>query len=289
MTSLTRTHRINANGLSHFIRDSGDEGAPVAVLLHGFPDSSAVWDRLTPYLVAGGYRVIAPDMRGFGETEIAPRVTDYDIRTGAVVDVIAILDALKTGRAHLVGHDFGAPVAWALAAQKPDRFHSLSALSVGHMRAFLSAGAEQKRRSFYILVHQLRGVCEWLYRRDDWALLREHWKGVRDPDATIRLLSRPGRLTAGLNWYRANASLARMLAPPKPGSMGEERVRLPTLGVWSAGEKYLVEAQMTRSGEYVDGVWTYARLEKAGHWMQEDAPEALSTLLLGHWRAAEVG
>ncbi|HBS34312.1 MAG TPA: hypothetical protein DEA50_04410 [Parvularcula sp.] len=157
------------------------------------------------------------------------------------------------------------------------------------MRAFLSAGAEQKRRSFYILVHQLRGLCEWLYRRDDWALLRAHWKGVRDPEETIRLLSRPGRLTAGLNWYRANASLARMLAPPKPGEWGEERVSIPALGVWSAGEKYLVEDQMVRSGDYVDGVWTYARLEDAGHWMQEDAPEALSKLLLGHWRAAEAG
>jgi pimeloyl-ACP methyl ester carboxylesterase len=284
-----RAHRIAANGLTHFVRDSGGEAAPAAILLHGFPDSAAVWDRLTPFLVDAGYRVIAPDLRGFGETDMAPRIADYDIQTGAAVDVIAILDALKIDRAHLVGHDFGAPVAWVLAAQSPQRFYSLSALSVGHMRAFLTAGAEQKRRSFYILVHQLRGVCEWLYRRDDWALLRSHWKGARDPEETIRLLSRPGRLTAGLNWYRANASLARMLSPPKPGAMGEERVPIPTLGVWSEGEKYLVEAQMVRSGAFVDSVWTYARLENASHWMQDDAPEALSKLLLGHWRSAEVG
>ncbi len=285
----TRTHRIAANGLTHVVRDSGDEHAPAAVLLHGFPDSSAVWDRVTPLLTAAGYRVIAPDMRGFGETEMAARTVDYDIETGAAVDVIAILDALRIDRAHLVGHDFGAPVAWLLAAQKPERFHSLSALSVGHMRAFLTAGVEQKLRSFYILVHQLRGVCEWLYKRNDWALLRRHWDGARDPEETIRQLSRPGRLTAGLNWYRANASLKRMLAPPKPGALGEERVRIPTLGVWSTGEKYLVEAQMVRSGDYVDSVWTYARLEKASHWLQEDAPDALAKLLLGHWRSAEVG
>lgn len=284
-----RTHRIVANGLTHFIRDTGESGAPAAILLHGFPDSSAVWDRLTPYLVAGGYRVIAPDLRGFGDTDMAPRVADYDIETGAAIDVIAILDALAVSRAHLVGHDFGAPVAWMLAAQKPARFQSLAALSVGHMRAFLAAGAEQKRRSFYILVHQLRGVCEWLYRRRDWALLRRHWDSTRDLEATIRLLSRPGRLTAGLNWYRANISIARMLAPPKEGSRGPERVALPTLGVWSGGENYLVEEQMVRSGDYVDGPWTYARIEKASHWLQEDAPEELSTLLLGHWRAAEIG
>jgi pimeloyl-ACP methyl ester carboxylesterase len=289
MTFPTRTHRIAANGLTHFVRDSGDERAPAAMLLHGFPDSSAVWDRLTPYLIDSGFRVIAPDMRGFGETDIAARVADYDIRTGAAVDMIAILDALKIERAHLAGHDFGAPVAWVLAAQQPDRFLSLSALSVGHMRAFLAAGAEQKRRSFYILVHQLRGVCEWLYRRDDWALLRSHWKGARDPEETIRLLSRPGRLTAGLDWYRANVSLSRMLAPPAPGALGEERVKIPTLGIWSAGDKYLTEEQMVGSGNYVDSVWTYARIENASHWLQEDAPEALSKLLLGHWRSAEVG
>lgn len=284
-----RTHRITANGLTHFVRDSGASGAPAAILLHGFPDNSAVWDRLTPYLVEGGYRVIAPDMRGYGETGMAARVAGYDIRTGAAVDVIAILDALKIDRAHVVGHDFGAPVAWFLAAQKPERFTSLAALSVGHMRAYLAAGPEQKRRSFYILVHQLRGVCEWLYRRDDWAWLRQTWKGVRDPEETIRLLSRPGRLTAGLNWYRANISLLRMLAPPKPGAMGEERVSIPTLGVWSAGDIYLVEEQMARSGAYVDGAWTYARIEEASHWLQDDAPGEIAKLLLGHWRAAEDG
>jgi pimeloyl-ACP methyl ester carboxylesterase len=289
MTIARRTHRIAGNGLSHFVRDSGDERAPAAILLHGFPDSSAVWDRLTPFLVAGGYRIIAPDLRGFGETDMAARTADYNIETGAAVDVIAILDALALSRTHLVGHDFGAPVAWYLAAQKPERFKSLSALSVGHMRAFLAAGAEQKRRSAYILAHQLRGVCEWLYRRNDWDLLRKHWDSVREAEETIRLLSRPGRLTAGLNWYRANISLGRMLSPPKEGSRGPERVGLPTLGVWSAGEKYLVEQQMIRSGDYVDGAWTYARVEGASHWVQEDAPEELSKLLLGHWRAAEDG
>ena len=281
-----RTHRIVANGLTHFVRDSGDEHAPAAILLHGFPDSSAVWSKVTPLLVAGGFRVIAPDLRGFGETDIPARLADYDIQTGAAVDVVAILYHLKIERAHIVGHDFGAPVAWALAAQKPERFLSLAALSVGHTRAFLKAGAEQKRRSFYILVHQLRGVCEWLYRRDDWALLRRHWDAARDIEDVIAQLSRPGRLTAGLNWYRANISLRRMLFPPAIGEFGDERVPVPTLGVWSDGEKYLVEAQMTGSGAYVDALWTYERIDGASHWLQVDAPDKLAALLLRHWRQA---
>lgn len=281
-----RTHRILANGLTHFVRDSGDEQAPAAILLHGFPDSSTVWNAVTPRLAAQGFRVIAPDMRGFGETDIPGALAAYDIRTGAAVDVVAILDHLKITRAHLVGHDFGAPVAWTLAAEKPDRFETLAALSVGHMRAFLKAGAEQKRRSFYILVHQLRGVCEWLYRRDDWALLRAHWEAARDIEETIALLSRSGRLTAGLNWYRSNIGLQRMFFPPAPGAMGEEIVRIPTLGVWSSGEKYLIEQQMVLSGDYVEAPWTYERIEGASHWLQVDAPDRLAALLVRHWRTA---
>lgn len=285
-----REHRIRANGLTHYVRDSGpDHGganAPAAILLHGFPDSSAVWDRVTPLLTRAGFRVIAPDLRGFGASDMAACVADYDIRAGAGPDVLAILDALCLPRVHLVGHDFGAPVGWLLAAQQAARFESFAALSVGHMRAFLKAGAEQKRRSLYIVFHQFRGICEAAYRANDWALLRRHWSAHGDIEEAIRLLARPGRLTAGLNWYRANAGLRRMVFPPKPGAFGEEIVRIPTLGVWSAGEPYLTETQMTASGAYVEAPWRYERIEEAGHWIPCDAPDRLAALLIAHWRGA---
>jgi pimeloyl-ACP methyl ester carboxylesterase len=280
----TQTHRITANGLTHFVRDSGAEGAPAAILLHGFPDSSAVWEKVTPLLVEAGFRVLAPDMRGFGETDMAPGVGDYDIQNGALKDVLGIMDALKVEIAHVAGHDFGAPVAWALAAQHPERFKTLTAISVGHTRAYLKAGWEQKRRGAYILFHQLRGICEAAYKANDWALLRKHWSAHGDIEETIRLLSRPGRLAAGLNWYRANISLARMMKPPPAGSLGEEIVRIPTLGIWSDGEAYLTEAQMTGSADYVDAPWTYERIEGASHWIPYDAPEILAQAMLSHWR-----
>jgi pimeloyl-ACP methyl ester carboxylesterase len=166
---------------------------------------------------------------------------------------------------------------------------SLAAISVGHPRAFLAAGAEQRRRSFYIVIHQLRGVCEALYRAADWALLRRRWSAHGDIEDAIRLLSRPGRLTAGLNWYRANISLARMIRPPPPGAFGEERVAIPTLGVWSDGHAYLTEAQMTGSAAYVDGVWRYEQIAGASHWIPYDAPGRLAALLASHWRATGSG
>ncbi|MEZ5921501.1 MAG: alpha/beta fold hydrolase [Parvularculaceae bacterium] len=279
------THRIAANGLSHFIRDSGDEAASAVILLHGFPDSSSVWDMLTPLLVEKGHRVIAPDLRGFGETDMAARVEDYDLRDGAARDVIALMDALQIERAHLVGHDFGAALAWSLAAEYPARFFTLSALSVGHPRAFLKAGAEQKRKSFYILVHQLRGIAEWIYRRNEWAALKRQWTAKADIDDAIALLARPGRLTAGLNWYRANLPLSRMVRPPQLGEMGEEIVRIPALGVWPDGDKYLTEKQMMLSSDYVEAPWTYARLEGSSHWLQLDKPQETAALLARHCAA----
>lgn len=281
-------HRLNVNGLNHFVRDSGPSDGAAALLLHGFPDSSAIWARVTPLLVASGFRVIAPDLRGFGETDMATRVSDYEMQRGAMPDMLGILDALGILQAHIVGHDFGAAVAWPLAAAWPDRFLTLTALSVGHPRAFLAAGAQQKWRSLYIVFHQLRGVCEAAYRADDWAILRRHWSGHGDIKEMIALLARPGRLTAGLNWYRANISLARMLRPPAPGSMGPERVSIPTLGIWSDRDRYLTERQMTLSGRHVDAPWRYEKLDGVGHWMPLDASNRLAALLIGHWRAAAV-
>lgn len=278
------THRISANGLSHFVRDSGDEDAPAALLMHGFPDSSAVWERVTPLLVNAGFRVIAPDMRGFGETDMATRTADYDIRSGAFEDMLGVLAELKIARAHLAGHDFGAVVAWMLAAQRPDVFQTLTAISVGHSRAFLNAGPEQKRRSLYILFHQFRGICEAIYRANDWAILRGQWTAHGDIDGAIGLLARPGRLTAGLRWYRANIPVARMIDPPKEGALGEERVKIPTLGLWSDGEKYLTEAQMIGSADFVDGPWFYQQITGASHWIPYDQPAVLSAALTAHWR-----
>jgi pimeloyl-ACP methyl ester carboxylesterase len=278
-------HRIAANGLTHFVRDEGLADAPAAMLLHGFPDSADLWAAMTPTLVGAGFRIVVPDLRGFGRTDMATRTAAYDIYAGAVPDVLAILDALKLARVHLVGHDFGAAVAWALAAQAEGRFLTLTAVSVGHPRAFLSAGVEQKLKSWYIVVHQFCGLAEAIYRLNDWAFLRRFCAGKTDVAATIAMLKRRGRLTAGLRWYRANVGLARMLRPPPPGRLGEEIVRIPTMGVWSDGDRYLTEAQMSASARYVEAPWRYERMGAAGHWIPLDEPERLSALLIGHWRA----
>jgi pimeloyl-ACP methyl ester carboxylesterase len=276
-------HIIRANRLTHFVRDAGPKEGPVAVLLHGFPDTADLWSGVAPALIKAGYRIIAPDLRGFGRTDMPARVADYDIFGGAIPDIIALLDALEIERAHVAGHDFGAAVAWGLAALHPDRFNTLTAISVGHPRAFLAAGASQKLMSWYIALHQLRGLCEAAYRFGDWRFFRHHWAGHGDIDATIAMLARPGRLAAGLNWYRANVSFARILNPPPIGALGEEIVRIPTMGIWGDGDKYLGEPQMTGSAAFIEAPWRYERIDGAGHWVMRDAASSLAALLASHW------
>jgi pimeloyl-ACP methyl ester carboxylesterase len=156
--------RISLNGVSLNVQTDGDGEA--VLLLHGCPDSLWLWRDLAPRLVAAGYKTVALDGRGFGESDASPRTSSYALPILAQ-DALGVLDTLGVERAHLVGHDWGAAVAWLLAGNHPDRFLSLTALSVGHARAYAAAGLEQLRRAWYILLILVPGLGEWLLRRKE--------------------------------------------------------------------------------------------------------------------------
>ena len=254
------------------------------LLVHGFPDSGRVWRHQVPALLEAGYRVIVPDLRGFGESDRPPDVEDYRV-SRSIADLVAVLDAHGVDKAAVVGHDWGANVAWILAAVQPHRVSALAALSVGHPEAGRPPSIAQRERAWYQLLFQFEGVAEELLMRDDAALLRA-WIGDEvDAEAYVADLSRPGALTAGLNWYRANVHPSRELAERR----GVPPVAAPTLGVWSSGDRYVLEEGMVRSGEHVTGPWRYERLDGPGHWMQLDAPGAVNALLLEHLGAGARG
>ena len=265
--------RIEGDGLTLAVRDEGE--GPAVLLLHGFPDSSHLWRHQIPPLVEAGFRVIAPDLRGFGESGRPEAVEDYAIMR-SLADVTAVLDALEVDRAHVVGHDWGAGLAWVVAGLAPERVDRLVVLSVGHPNAQRDPTLEERRRAWYMLFFQFAGVAEELLARDDWKLFREWTADARDRERYLEDLSRPGALTAALNWYRANVRPERELRPRRPFPA----VTAPTLGVWSSGDEYLTERQMVASAEHVTGGWRYERVEGAGHWMQLDAPERTNELLL---------
>jgi pimeloyl-ACP methyl ester carboxylesterase len=243
------------------------------VLLHGFPDSHRLWRHQVPELVAAGYRVIVPDLRGFGESSKPSEVERYGV-LDIVGDVLGILDAAGVQRAHVVGHDWGAALAWAMAAFAPERVDHLAALSVGHPLAFGGVGFAQREKSWYMLLFQFEGVAEQWLSANDFANMRA-WSSHPDMDQVVADLSRPGALTAALNWYRANLHPRTWLEPALPFP----QVQAPTMGVWSSGDIALVEAGMTSSSRYVDGSWRYERIEGAGHWMQLEAADQLTALL----------
>ena len=261
--------RARVNGVDLAYLDEG-EGAPV-LLIHGFPDDHCVWRHQIPALVAAGYRVIAPDTRGCGQSEAPLATADYRL-SQLVEDMRALLDHLGLDRVRLVGHDWGSIIGWRLAETHPQRIEAYAALSVGHPSAYARGGLMQKLKGYYVLMFQLRGVAERLVQARDWAAVRAMVGSPEDAQAIISNLSRPGRLTAGISYYRATLDLIAARAGA--------RLPMPVMGVFSDGDRFLTERQMVLSADYVAGPFRYERLVGVGHWLQRDAPEAVNALLL---------
>ena len=259
----SKTRLLQINGIEINVRIEG-HGPPV-LLIHGFPDSLTVWQSVTPLLVAGGYRVIAFDLRGFGKSELVQGVQNYRINC-LVTDIAALLEALNIDDPlHVMGHDWGSAIAWCFALAHPERVRSLVALSVGHPQAYGRAGLEQKiSKGLYVLGFQFRGLAEAWLLRNHAAGLRSWGSSHPNLEEAVNDMSRPGRLTAGLSLYRAN--LFQILFGRWP------RGKVPTLGIWSSGDRYLTEQQMLDSASLVDSEWHYYRIENCGHWMPLEQP-----------------
>ena len=265
---------IEANGLQFHVRDEGS-GTPV-ILLHGFPDTGDLWRNQVPALVKNGFRTIVPDMRGRGISSKPPNVADYRLST-IVRDVTGILDALRIERAHVVGHDWSAGVAWLLAALVPERVDRLVAISVGAPGTGAKPSLEELQKGWYRLLFLFEGTAEELIQRDDWYLFRLFLAGAKDTDAYVKTLSEPGALTPALNWYRANLPVQAILG--RTGGPRLPAVKANTLGIWSTGDLYLTEEAMTRSAQAIEGQWRYERFE-GSHWVPLDQPDRLNRLLL---------
>ncbi len=232
-------------------------GEPL-LLLHGFPDSSKLWRELIPGLVEFGFRVIAPDQRGFGLTTMPSSVGEYTIATIAA-DAIGLLDVLGVTRAALIGHDWGSIIGWRLAADHPDRFSRFVALSVGHPNALCRSGIRQMSRSWYVALFQWRGLAEALLLADDFLLLRRLTHDEPEIVNWRQDLSRRDRLTAGMNWYRANfRELTKAVFPQSS---------IPVLGIIGSADAALTVEQMTNSGRFAPAGFESHVIEGAGHWL----------------------
>jgi pimeloyl-ACP methyl ester carboxylesterase len=264
--------RIDVNGMGINVDDTGD--GPAVLLIHGWPDTHTLWRHQVAALTAAGYRTVAPDLRGFGDSDKPAAIEDYGIFQ-LIGDLLGVLDHLEVSQAHVVGHDWGGAIGSVLAAMVPERVASLACLSVGHPAAFRNAGWAQRQKSWYMLLFQFQGIAERWLSHDDFHNFRE-WTRHPDADAVIARLRDPEALTASLGVYRAILPPESLLTPPTE----LPPIQAPTMGVWSTGDFAITEAAMTGSAAMVAGGWRYERIEGAGHWPQLDTPEAVNRLLL---------
>jgi pimeloyl-ACP methyl ester carboxylesterase len=269
------TTTITLNGLDFNVLDEG-HGEPV-LLLHGFPDSHALWRHQVRALADAGYRVIAPDLRGFGQSAKPAATADYHLQH-VLGDVLGLLDHFALPKVRLISHDWGAAVGWSLAAFAPQRVRCHVPFAVGHIEAVWNAGIAQREKSWYMLLFQFRDVAEQVLQANDWRFFRDFTRNHAECDHWIADLSRPGALTAALNWYRANAAIDNWLNE----GWKLPRIQVPTCGVWSSGDAFLTEAQMVLSSNYMDAPWEYRRLEGPSHWCMLDVPEIVNGLILDY-------
>jgi len=275
MLSTSEHAHITLGDLTFDVTTSGPaDGVPV-VLLHGFPESAASWEPVSALLNESGLRTYAPNQRGYSPGARPDGVDSYRI-DHLVADVIGLLDALDLDTAHLVGHDWGAAVAWVVAARHADRITSLTTVSVPHPGAFgwaLREDADQKERSSYIRLLRMEGKAERVLLDENAHSLRAMFGDVVPPalvDRHVALLSEPGAMTAALNWYRAMTS--DFEATPA--------VTAPTTYVWSTGDIALGRAGAERCGEFVDAPYEFVVLDGATHWIPEQRPDALAEAIL---------
>ncbi|MDB5098918.1 MAG: putative hydrolase, alpha/beta fold family [Cyanobacteria bacterium RYN_339] len=262
---------------------------PLVVLLHGFPDHWRVWRHQIDMLVAAGFRVVAPDLRGYNLSDKPLGVEPYRL-TALVDDVAALIGALGSQRAFVVGHDWGGVVAWHLAVRRPDRVERLAILNAPH--PFLDwalLGPEQWLRSWHIGFFQLPWLPELALGAFDYALLRGLYAHAStrpgtitalDVEQSIAAISRPGALTAALNYYRA---------VPRNLSEGQAAVRvdLPVLVLWGERDPMLGPA-MAAPGPGQAPQLALLRRPDAGHWIQLDLPGWVGDRLVAFGRQAKV-
>ena len=266
-------HMIQANGLRFRVLADGPPDGELVLLLHGFPEGAESWTRQIDAIARSGALAVAPDMRGYGRSDAPSTVEDYRL-DALVEDTAQIIKAFGRERAHVAGHDWGAMVAWYFAAAHPEMTYTLTVLSVGHPAALADAvtnDADQKKRSEYVRLFLMEGKAESVLADDDFRRLRRMFGGKLPNsvvDGYVRSLSRPGRLTAGLNYYRANLSREQWWA----GLRADLKIATPTVLVWGDQDPALGRQQAEKSGDHVDADFRLEVLEGAGHWLQFERP-----------------
>jgi pimeloyl-ACP methyl ester carboxylesterase len=266
-----RPVRIAANGWEFSGLEWGPTDGRTALLLHGFPQHATSWAAVATRLAEAGLRAVALNQRGYSEGARPPDVADYAV-PHLVADVVGMIEALG-GSVDLIGHDWGGVVGWQVAARFPQLVRTWTAVSTPNplaMNDALAVDDEQRARFSYIRDFREAGRAEAALLADDAAGLRSFYAGAVAPervDADVAFMARPGVLTAALNWYRAMS---------RHDTDEVEPVRVPTSFVWGSEDMSFGRVAAQRTGEYVAAPYEFVELERASHWLPDEAPDALA-------------
>ncbi len=272
----TRTRLVVANGMHFEVLEAG-AGDRLALCLHGFPEHAVSWRHQMPVLAELGYRVWAVNQRGYGRSSRPAAVADYALEH-LLADVAALIDAAGASSVVLIGHDWGAMVAWCFAAQRRRALTRLVIMNVPHPLCFRAALRHwrQRRRSWYVAFFRLPLLPERMLAARGGAAIRRMFRRLALPPELLQVyldqISEPGAARAMLNWYRAMRGPHAM----PPGL--EQVIEVPTLVIWGEQDVALDLSCLDGTERYVRDL-TLRRLPGVSHWVQQDAPEAVNALL----------
>ena len=275
---VTKTS-VKLSGMEFTCRTAGmDQDGELVIFLHGFPESSIIWEKTMIKLADLGYRCFAPDQRGYSDGARPVGYENYSFRKLAG-DVVGFADEAGCAhKFHLVGHDIGAALGWNVVTLYPQRVQSWTAMSVPHWPAYRWAMAndpEQKEKGAYVGHFLLPDVPEQILAANDYAALRQLWSGFdqRTIDDYMRIYSQPAARTAVVNWYRAIMQIDEHIA------YGD--IETPTAFIWGSKDLAIGRAGVDKTREYMKGYYDFRELD-AGHWLTEFNEPEVSDIIINH-------
>lgn len=284
MSGIERIESFERDGLIFDVVDTGPLDGELVILLHGWPETARSWEKVAAILNEKGYRTLAPNQRGYSPRARPNSVRAYRIDE-LVADIVALIKRAGGGPVHLAGHDWGAMVAWTLAAAHPELVKTLNTLSVPHPGAFMRATlkGDQLKKSYYIGLFQIPRLPEWILMRSPHSVFGTMLRGAGmmsdEIDAAIRDLVDSGALPTTLNWYRAMRYPSKLVRVAK--------IKRPTLYIWGERDIALSRAGAELAGDYVDAPYRLFVMKGASHWLPTQYPEDVAEAMLENFKQAE--
>jgi pimeloyl-ACP methyl ester carboxylesterase len=272
---------VSTNGINLHTAFSGPKDGKPVILLHGFPDAWFGWESQIRALSLAGFRVIAPDQRGYNLSDKPKGKKNYRMNF-LVKDILGLADNLGLDKFYLAGHDFGAIVGWSIAMSSPERLYRLVIANVPHpqvMQKYLRSNIAQLRKSWYALFFKIPKLPEWFVRRRSWKFIMSAMaKGLSEEERNRyrEAWVQENAITSMINWYRA-------VSLRSSGTNALAQITIPTLILWGKQDPHLSYEMAELSLDVCENGQLIA-FEEASHWVHQDEPDRFNQLLIDHFK-----